>query len=168
MNALSILSAPSILSAQQSTQIQEIKEKYKNKSIGFTCGCFDLLHYGHLLMLKDAKDNYDILVIGLQTDPTIDRPNKNRPIQSLEERLFMVQSLKYVDEIVIYSTEDELYNLLKNLNPDGRILGTDYLGKSFTGDDLKIPIFWHNRNHDYSSTNLRKRVYLGEKAKIDD
>jgi glycerol-3-phosphate cytidylyltransferase len=152
----------------QINEIKEIKAKYRNKTIGFTCGCFDLLHYGHLLMLKDAKDNFDILVIGLQTDPTIDRPNKNRPIQSLEERLFMLQSLKYIDEIVIYTTEDDLYNLLQNLNPDCRILGTDYLNKSFTGDDLNIPIFWHNRNHTYSSTDLRKRVYIGEKSKIVD
>ena len=150
------------------SQINEIKDKYRNKTIGFTCGCFDLLHYGHLLMLKDAKDHFDILVIGLQTDPTIDRPNKNRPIQSLEERLFMLQSLKYIDEIIIYTTEDDLYNLLQNLRPDGRILGTDYLNKSFTGDDLNIPIYWHNRNHTYSSTDLRKRVYLGEKSKIAD
>lgn len=145
--------------------ISKIKDKYKGKTIGFTCGCFDLLHYGHLLMLKDGKNNYDKLIIGLQTDPTIDRPNKNRPIQSMEERLFMLESIKYVDDIIIYSTEEELYNLIKELNPDGRILGTDYLDKSFTGDDLNIPIYWHNRNHDYSSTNLRKRVYINEKEK---
>jgi glycerol-3-phosphate cytidylyltransferase len=148
------------------TDIQNIKEKYQNKTIAFTCGCFDLLHYGHLLMLKDGKDNHDVVVVALQTDPTIDRPEKNRPIQSLEERLFMLQSLKYVDEIIIYSTERELYQLIKELKPDTRILGTDYLGKSFTGDDLDIPIFWHDRNHTYSSTNLRKRVYLGEKEKL--
>lgn len=148
------------------TDIQNIKEKHQDKTIAFTCGCFDLLHYGHLLMLKDGKDNHDIVVVGLQTDPTIDRPEKNRPIQSLEERLFMLQSLKYVDEIIIYSTERELYQLIKDLKPDARILGTDYLDKSFTGDDLDVPIFWHDRNHTYSSTNLRKRVYLGEKVKL--
>lgn len=146
--------------------METIKNKYQNQSIGFTCGCFDLLHYGHLLLLDDAKKNYDIVIVGLQTDPTIDRPNKNRPIQSLEERLFMLKSIKYVDEIIIYTTEKELYDLLKELKPNGRILGTDYIDKSFTGDDLDIPIYWHNRNHSYSTTDLRNRVYIGEKNKL--
>jgi glycerol-3-phosphate cytidylyltransferase len=148
-----------------SEQISDLKEKYAGKRIGFTCGCFDLLHYGHLLMLKDGKDHYDVMIVGLQTDPTIDRPQKNRPVQSFEERKFMVESLRYVDDMIIYSTEAELYEILDKLRPDGRILGTDYLNKSFTGDDLPIEIYWHDRNHNYSTTNLRQRVFICETEK---
>ena len=131
----------------------------KNRTIGFTCSCFDLLHAGHILMLKDAKNQCDHLVVGLQSNPTIDRPKiKNKPIQSLAERKIQLEAVKYIDEIIIYNTEDELYKLLENLNPDIRILGSDYKGKSFTGDDLNINIYYHNREHNYSSTNLRKLI----------
>ena len=130
-----------------------------DKKIGFTCSCFDLLHPGHILMLKDAKEQCDYLVIGLQTDPTIDRPDvKHKPIQSLEERNIQLEAVKYIDKIIIYETENDLYKLLLDLNPDIRILGSDYKGKSFTGDDLDITIYYHDRNHNYSSTNLRKKI----------
>jgi glycerol-3-phosphate cytidylyltransferase len=109
-------------------------------------------------MLKDAKEQCDKLIVGLQTDPTIDRPEKNKPIQSFEERKIQLEAVKYVDEIVEYETENELYELLKTLIPDVRILGTDYIEKSFTGDDLNIPIYFHKRNHDYSTSNLRKKI----------
>ena len=115
-------------------------------------------------MLKDAKDQCDHLIVGLQTDPTIDRPKtKNKPIQSLEERKTQLEAIKYIDEIITYTTENELYLLLQKMNPDIRILGTDYKKKSFTGDDLSIEIYYHNRKHDYSSTNLRKKIILAEK-----
>lgn len=128
------------------------------KKIGFTCSSFDLLHPGHVLMLKDCKNYCDYLIVGLQIDPTIDRPTfKNKPIQTLEERLLMINSIKYVDEVRIYSTEEDLIELIKNINPDIRIMGSDWKGKEITGGNL-VPIHWHNRNHDYSTTNLRKRV----------
>ena len=128
-------------------------------TVGFTCSCFDLLHAGHILMLQDAKRQCDELIIGLQTDPTIDRPDtKNKPIQSLEERMIQLEAIKYVDEVFTYDTEEELYKKLLDINPDVRILGSDYIGKSFTGDDLDIKIHYHERNHNYSTTNLRKKI----------
>ena len=128
-------------------------------TIGFTCSCFDLLHAGHILMLQDAKRQCDKLIVGLQTDPTIDRSDtKNKPIQSLEERQIQLEAVKYVDEIFTYDTEEELYKKLLDINPDVRILGSDYIGKSFTGDDLDIEIHYHERKHNYSTTNLRKKI----------
>ena len=130
-----------------------------DKKIGFTCSCFDLLHTGHIIMLKDAKEQCDYLVIGLQTDPTIDRPDvKHKPIQSLKERNIQLEAVKYIDKIIIYETENDLYKLLSDLNPDVRILGDDYKDKSFTGDDLDIEIYYHERKHNYSTTNLREKI----------
>ena len=125
---------------------------------GFTCSSFDLLHAGHILMLKDAKEQCDYLIVGLQIDPTIDRPEKNKPIQSYEERYIQLQAVKYIDEIFVYETEEDLYKKILYFNSDIRILGSDYKGKSFTGDDLNIPIYYHERNHDYSTSNLRKEI----------
>ena len=131
----------------------------KKNKIGFTCSCFDLLHAGHILMLKDSKEQCDYLIVGLQTDPTIDRPEKNKPIQSYEERYIQLEAVKYVDEIIKYETEEELYQLLKIIRPDVRILGSDYEdGRYYTGMELNIPIHFHQRTHNYSSTNLRKKV----------
>ena len=127
-------------------------------TIGFTCSCFDLLHAGHIIMLQYAKARCDKLIVGLQTDPTTDRPEKNKPIQSLEERRIQLEAVKYVDEIFTYDTEEELYKKLLDIKPDVRILGSDYIGKSFTGDDLDIKIYYHDRNHNYSTTNLRKKI----------
>ena len=127
--------------------------------IGFTCSCFDLLHAGHILMLKDAKEQCDKLIVGLQTDPTLDRPEKNKPIQSYEERLIQLEAVKYIDDVIKYETEEELYQLLKMIMPDIRILGSDYEdGRYFTGVELKIPIYYHKRDHNYSSSNLRKKI----------
>ena len=127
-------------------------------TVGFTCSCFDLLHAGHIIMLEYAKKRCDKLIVGLQTDPTIDRPEKNKPIQSLEERRIQLEAVRYVDEIFTYDTEEDLYKKLLFINPDVRILGSDYIGKSFTGDDLDIKIYYHDRNHNYSTTNLRKKI----------
>tara|TARA_B110000438_G_scaffold290417_1_gene326114 strand:- start:72 stop:482 length:411 start_codon:yes stop_codon:yes gene_type:complete len=133
----------------------------ENKIIGFTCSSFDLLHAGHILMLKDAKDQCDYLIVGLQTDPTIDRlKTKNKPIQSIEERKIQLEAVKYIDEIVIYNTESDLYELLRKIKPDIRILGSDYKDGKFTGDDLDIEIYYHQRNHKFSSNNLRKKIIL--------
>ena len=127
--------------------------------IGFTCSCFDLLHAGHILMLKDSKEQCDKLIVGLQTDPSIDRPlTKNKPIQSLRERKIQLEAVRYVDDIFVYETESDLIDLLKLVKPDIRILGSDYKDESFTGDDLNIPIYYHERDHDYSSSDLRKKI----------
>tara|TARA_B100000902_G_C27176616_1_gene846713 strand:- start:672 stop:1079 length:408 start_codon:yes stop_codon:yes gene_type:complete len=129
----------------------------KKQKIGFTCSCFDLLHAGHILMLKDAKKQCEYLIVGLQTDPTLDRSDiKNKPIQSLKERKIQLEAVKYINEIIIYDSEHDLYELLKKINPDIRILGSDYKNKKFTGDNLDIKIYYHERNHNYSSSRLKK------------
>ena len=109
-------------------------------------------------MLADAKRHCDRLVVGLQYDPSADRPQKNKPIQSLEERRIQLKAVKYVNEIFTYDTEKDLYKNLLDIKPDVRILGSDYIGKSFTGDDLDIKIYYHERNHNYSTTNLREKI----------
>ena len=128
--------------------------------IGFTCSCFDLLHAGHILMLEDSKKQCDYLIVGLQTDPTIDRPKeKNKPIQSFEERKIQLEAVRYVDEVITYETENDLYELLYKLMPDVRILGTDYEHKHFTGIDIDgIDIYFHKRDHDYSTSSLREKI----------
>lgn len=146
--------------------INYIKNENKGKKIGFTCSCFDILHPGHAIMLKDAADQCDILVIALQTDPTIDRPEKNKPVQSYEERLIMVQSIKYVNYVIQYATEADLIEILKYLKPDVRIIGSDWEGKQYTGHDLPIKMYWHHRNHDYSTSGLRKRINEAENSKM--
>ena len=131
----------------------------KKHKIGFTCSCFDLLHAGHILMLMDAKKQCNYLIAGLQCDPTIDRPKeKNKPIQTLEERKIQLEAIKYIDKIIIYNTEQELYQLLQKIKPDVRVLGSDYINKSFTGDDLSIEIYYHNRKHNFSTSNLRQKI----------
>ena len=130
------------------------------EKIGVTFSCWDLLHAGHQLFLADSKDNCDILCVGLQTDPTIDRPEKNKPIQTLEEREIQLKSSRYVDYYFIYDTEQSLYDSLLALHPNIRFLGDDYVGKKFTGDSLPVDIFFHRRsNHTFSTTNLRKIIY---------
>jgi glycerol-3-phosphate cytidylyltransferase len=125
---------------------------------GFVASSFDLLHAGHCMYLKDARSVCDHLVAGLQVDPTIDRPSKNRPIQSLEERLIQLRSVKYVDQIEIYTTESDLEQLLSKIKPDIRILGSDAKGKPITGYKYCDRIYYHERNHTYSSSELRQRL----------
>jgi len=129
---------------------------------GFTCGSFDLLHAGHILMLKEAKSVCDYLIVGLQTDPSVDRCHKNKPIQSIRERLIQISAVKYVDEVMVYETEEELYNLLTELKPDLRILGADHENKEFTGHDLDIELYFNSRNHKWSSSELRARIHEHE------
>ena len=140
-------------------QITEIRDKHKGKKIGFCCSAFDILHCGHILMLEDAKRQCDILVVGLHTNPNLDRANKNKPIQEYEEREIQIKGCRYVDEVIQYATENDLMNILYALEPDVRILGTDWKDKRYTGCDLWIPIHWHIRNHNWSTTYLRERVY---------
>ena len=143
-------------------EIKLLKNKYIGKKIGFTCSSFDLLHCGHCIMLEDCKNQCEILIVGLQTDPTLDRKSKNKPVQEFEERNIMIHSIKYVDEVIKYETEEDLLELLKELNPDVRIIGTDWKGKPFTGNELPIEMYWHTRDHSWSTSNLRKRVYEQE------
>ena len=127
--------------------------------IGFTCSCFDLFHAGHVLMLKEARDQCDYLIVGLQTDPTIDRPEKMKPIQSIYERYVQVEACKYVDEIVVYETEKDLINVLKSRKINVRFVGEEYKEKDFTGRHLDIELYFNKREHEYSSTELKKRIY---------
>ena len=148
-------------------EIREYRETHKDQKICVTASCFDLLHAGHTLMLKDGKEKCDLMVAFLQTDPTIDRPEKNKPILSFEERKILVEASRYVDKIFIYTTEQELRNGLATLQANLRILGDDYIGKSFTGDELPTAIHFHDRaSHGWSTTKLRKRIYEAELAKI--
>ena len=130
--------------------------------IGFTCGAFDLLHAGHIVMLEEAKSNCDYLIVGLQTDPSIDRENKNKPVQTVYERYVQLNAVKYVDEIIVYATEDDLLDITQLYPIDVRILGEEYQTKDFTGKDecrqLGIELYFNSRNHRFSSSGLRERV----------
>lgn len=138
--------------------------------IGFTCSTFDLLHAGHITMLKEARKQCDWLICGLQTDPTIDRPaSKNKPIQSLVERYIQLEAVKYVDEIVVYQTEKDLEDLLLILDIDIRIVGEEYKNVNFTGKEIcqqrGIGIYYNKREHTFSTTELRERIYaVGPKS----
>ncbi len=140
------------------------------KKIGITFSCFDLLHAGHIRMLAEAKTQCDYLIVGLQTDPTIDRPEKNQPTQTVVERYIQLQGCKYVDEIIPYTTEKDLEDILKLYNIDVRIIGVEYKDKDFTGrafcEDQNIQLFFNERHHRFSSTNLRKEVYQRENLKL--
>lgn len=126
---------------------------------GITASTFDLLHTGHILMLKEAKEVCDYLICALHVDPSIERPEKNKPIQSLYERYIQLQAVKYVDEIIPYETENELLTILQSNQIDIRIIGEDYYDKSFTGRDIEeIKIHFNKRKHNYSSTDLRNRI----------
>lgn len=135
-------------------------------TIGFTCSTFDLLHAGHVTMLEEAKRHCDFLIVGLQNDPTLDRPEKNAPVQSIVERQIQLAAIKYVDEIVIYNTEQDLIDLLLTLPIDVRVLGDEYKTKDFTGKDIAkqrgSKIIYNGRDHSFSSSSLRKRVALAD------
>ncbi len=126
--------------------------------IGLTCSSFDLFHAGHVLMLEEAKQHCDYLIVALQTDPTVDRPQKNKPIQSVYERHVQLKGCRYVDEIIPYSTEEDLLNLLTTVHYDVRILGEEYSEKDYTGRFLGKETYYNKRLHTYSSTELRKRI----------
>ena len=131
--------------------------------VGFTCSTFDLLHAGHITMLREAKKECDYLICGLQTDPTIDRPSsKNRPIQSLVERYIQLEAVKYVDKIVVYQTERDLEDLLLTLDLDVRIVGEEYRNVLLTGREIceqrGIDIYYNKREHSFSTTELRERI----------
>lgn len=125
---------------------------------GFTCSAFDLLHSGHIAMLEEAKTKCDYLIVGLHTNPQIDRREKNKPLQTVLERFIQLKGCKFVDEIIPYDTEEDLYNLLQIFRPDIRILGEEYKDKQFTGYDLPIEVYFNIRRHNYSSSKLRQRI----------
>ena len=134
-----------------------MEPKQRSMRKGFTCGAFDLLHAGHIVMLKEAKENCEYLIVGLQTDPSIDRQSKNQPVQSVYERYMQLQAVKYVDEIIPYDTEQSLIDLLESTEIHLRFVGEDYVERDFTGKGLH-EIYYTNRQHSFSSSGLRKRV----------
>lgn len=139
------------------------------KIVGVTASTFDLLHAGHCAMLREAKDHCDYLVCALQVDPSVDRKDKNAPVQTLVERWMQLQSVKYVDEIIPYQTEDDLRDILQMFDFDIRIIGQEYKSQKFTGRDIceqrGIEIYYNKRDHRFSTSDLRNRVYEAEKAK---
>ena len=145
--------------------LHSIVEFTDRKLIGFTCGTFDLLHAGHILMLKEIKERCKYLVVGLQRDPSI-RVGKNKPIQTEEERALQLSAVEYVDEVIVYDTEEDLVGLLIEIKPDERYVGSDWKDNpNLTGADLDIPIHYNSRDHGYSSTELRERVQTIMKAR---
>ena len=140
-----------------------LPDNMAGKPVGFTCSTFDLLHAGHILMLAEAKSVCDYLIVGLQLDPSIDRPDtKNSPVQSIVERHVQLSAVKYVDEIIVYQTEKDLEDLLMFLPITIRIIGEEYEDKNFTGKNIceqrNIKIYYNQRKHSFSTTELRNRV----------
>jgi glycerol-3-phosphate cytidylyltransferase len=141
------------------------------KPVGFTCSTFDLLHAGHILMLAECKQICDYLIVGVQSDPTIDRPGaKNKPVQSIVERYVQLSAVKFVDQIIIYNTEKDLEDMLMFLPISVRIIGEEYKDKDFTGkqicEDRGIKIWYNSRSHRFSSSELRQRTYQSELNKV--
>lgn len=140
-----------------------LPDNMAGKPVGFTCSTFDLLHSGHILMLAEAKSVCDYLIVGLQLDPSIDRPDtKNSPVQSIVERYVQLRAVKYVDEVIVYQTEKDLEDLLMFLPISIRIIGEEYADKNFTGKSIceqrNIKIYYNQRRHSFSTTELRNRV----------
>lgn len=150
------------------SKIKELKSN--NLKIGIVFSSFDLLHAGHIAMLAEAKNHCDYLICGLQTNPTIDRPDtKNKPVQSIVERQIQLQAVRYVDEIVVYETEKDLEDILLTLPIDVRILGVEYKNQEFTGKEIcenrNIKLIFNSRDHSFSSSSLRKRIKEAETLK---
>jgi glycerol-3-phosphate cytidylyltransferase len=143
--------------------------KLNAKKIGITCSTFDLFHAGHVVMLEEAKRQCDYLIAAIQSDPTIDRETKNKPVQSIIERQIQVSACKHVDEIIVYTTEKELEDILMALPIDVRILGEEYRDTEFTGKEIcmkrGIELYFNKRDHFFSSSDLRTRVYDAEAKK---
>ncbi|WP_289662506.1 adenylyltransferase/cytidyltransferase family protein [Flavobacterium panacagri] len=138
--------------------------------IGITFSAFDLLHAGHIKMLEEAKSQCDYLIAGLQIDPTLDRPEKNSPTQTVVERYIQLKGCKFVDEIVPYSTEQDLDDILRSFKIDIRILGDEYKDQNFTGraycEKKGIELYFNIRDHRFSSSGLRKEVAVRELARV--
>ena len=127
--------------------------------IGLVAGNFDVIHPGYLKLFEDAKDKAcNVLIVALQGDPTIERPYKCKPVQTVEERKYILESIKYVDKVIHYNTEKELLEIVKKHDHDVRIIGSDYKDVDFTGKAYEKEIYYHNRSHEYSLTDLKKRI----------
>jgi len=139
------------------------------RTVGITFSTFDLLHAGHVAMLREAKEQCDYLICGLQVDPSFDRAEKNKPVQTLVERWTQLQGVKYVDEIIPYQSEKDLEDILQLFNLDVKIMGKEYKDKDFTGREIctqrGIDVYFNSRDHRFSTSDLRKRVYTMEKEK---
>ena len=145
-------------------QISQLKKD--GKVVGFTASTFDLMHAGHVVMLQEAKTQCDYLIVGLLTDPTRDRPDKNYPIQTSWERWIQAQALEAVDRIIPFDTEEDLETMIKILKPDVRFVGEEYKGSDHTGWDIKgTKIIYNKREHNYGSTQLRKKIFEQELKK---
>lgn len=142
-----------------------------DQRIGITFGAFDLLHGGHIAMLAEAKRNCDYLVVGLQNDPSVDRHQKNSPVQTIFERQLQLSAVRFVNDIIIYNTEKEIEDILLTLPIKVRIIGEDYLNKPFSGkalcEELGIDIVYNSRQHSFSTTELRRRVHYSDKSEKD-
>ncbi len=140
--------------------------------VGITFSSFDLFHAGHVKMLEDAKEQCDYLICGLQTDPTLDRPEKNKPVQSVVERYIQLKGCTYVDEIVPYATEQDLEDILRSFKIDVRVIGDEYASKQFTGrkycEQKGVMLYYNKREHRFSSSSLRKEVQEKENVKRQD
>ena len=141
----------------------------QNRIIGITCSTFDLLHAGHIIMLEECKKYCDYLICALQVDPSLDRPEKDKPIQSLVERYIQLDAVQYVDKIIPYNNEEELKTIFSSLDIDVRIIGEEYKDKNFTAKDIcmkrNIRFVYNKRDHDFSTSSLRKRIYDQESTK---
>ena len=141
----------------------------QKRIIGITCSTFDLLHAGHIIMLEECKKYCDYLICALQVDPSLDRPEKNKPIQSLVERYLQLEAVSHVDKIIPYNNEEELLTIFASLDLDVRILGEEYKDKKFTGKDIcqkrGIKLVYNKRDHDFSTSSLRERIYIQESNK---
>jgi glycerol-3-phosphate cytidylyltransferase len=129
--------------------------------IGFACGVFDLFHAGHVLMLEECKRNCDYLIVAINASEQFDEkinPGKRKPVYSVEERMLIMKSCRYVDEVLVYSSEVELLEILKSRKIDIRFLGEDYRGKKITGEELDIPVHYTDRSHGLSTSAIRKRI----------
>ncbi|MCT4581222.1 MAG: adenylyltransferase/cytidyltransferase family protein [Flavobacteriales bacterium] len=130
--------------------------------IGFVCGVFDMFHLGHVLMLKECKEQCDWLIVALNSTKNIDKkinPNKLPPLFNIDERIAIIESCKYVDETTTYNSEDELYAIMKGKEISIRFLGDDYKNKPITGSDLNIPIYYCDRSHGLSTSKYKKQLF---------
>jgi len=149
-----------------------LPDEMVGRPVAFTCSTFDLLHAGHILLLAECKQICDYLIVGLQTDPTIDRPDvKNKPVQSIVERYVQLSAVKFVDEIIVYDTEKDLEDMLAFLPITMRICGEEYKEKHLTGRDIcdtrGIKTYYNSRTHRFSSSELRQRTYQSELSKAN-
>ena len=132
----------------------------KKEIVGFTVGNFDLMHPGYIYTFEDARKHCDKFIVFLQRDPSLHRKSKYKPVVPLYERYRTLMAIQYIDEVYVYQTEEELYDLIKFFEPDIRILGEDYIGKSFTGDDLPPKVIYTSRAHGWSTTRMKDMIAM--------